>query len=57
MWDTVAEERSVHLSHEMPCTSCGHAPHTFLPCSDTCECDPPLIPGAASGRSVDLVVH
>ena len=52
MWDTVAEitasaghrhaERVAHLSHEMPCTACGHAPHTYLPCSDTCACVPPL---------------
>lgn len=43
MWDTVEEqlgpERPV-LSHEMPCPDCGHAMHTYLPCSDTCECVP-----------------
>jgi len=57
MWDTVTEERKAHLSHEMPCTACGHAPHTFLPCSDTCDCVPPSTPGAVSGRNVDLVLY
>jgi hypothetical protein len=57
MWDTVTERHTAHLSHEMPCTACGHAPHTFLPCSDTCDCVPPSVPGAASGRTVDLVLH
>ena len=46
MWDTVIEQKTRHLSHEMPCTACGHAPHTFLPCSDTCDCTPPSVPGA-----------
>ena len=27
-----------HLSHDMPCPRCGHARHTFLPCSDRCDC-------------------
>ena len=57
MWDTVIEQKTRHLSHEMPCTACGHAPHSFLPCSDTCDCTPPSVPGAASGRQVDLVLH
>lgn len=33
------------LSHDMPCSSCGHALHHFLPCGDTCDCDPPPTPG------------
>ena len=57
MWDTVTDERKAHLSHEMPCTACGHAPHSFLPCSDSCECVPPSVPGEASGRNVDLVLY
>jgi hypothetical protein len=39
MWDTV-ETNSQHLSHDMPCPHCGHAPHTFLACSDSCDCEP-----------------
>jgi len=57
MWDTVTDQRKAHLSHEMPCTACGHAPHSYLPCSDTCECVPPSVPGDASGRNVDLVLY
>jgi hypothetical protein len=41
MWDTVETNTgsgSVHLSHDLPCTGCGHAVHTYLPCSDTCDC-------------------
>lgn len=29
-----------HLSHDRPCPWCGHGPHTFLACSDTCSCSP-----------------
>jgi hypothetical protein len=59
MWDSVAEydRHAGHLSHEMPCTSCGHAPHSFLPCSDTCDCTPPSVPGQVSGRNVELVLY
>ncbi len=61
MWDTAtdayAAKRHAHLSHEMPCTACGHAPHSFLPCSDTCDCTPPSVPGAVSGRNIDLVLY
>lgn len=39
MWDTV-QTNSVHLSHDMPCPQCGHAPHTYLACGDTCDCEP-----------------
>lgn len=44
MWDTVQMTRQ-HLSHDLPCTRCGHAAHTFLACSDTCHCVPPAAPG------------
>lgn len=37
MWDTV-ETNQVHLSHDLPCSECGHGRHTYLPCSDTCTC-------------------
>ena len=41
MWDPVETNTgpgSVHLSHDLPCPECGHARHTYLPCSDTCAC-------------------
>lgn len=34
------------LSRELPCLRCGHAPHSYLPCSDTCDCGPVEMPGA-----------
>ncbi len=37
MWDTV-ETTSMRLSHDLPCRGCGHARHTYLPCSDSCAC-------------------
>lgn len=46
MWETVPEDAR-HLSHDMPCHTCGHAMHTFLACSDRCDCQPALMPGAA----------
>lgn len=48
MWDTVetsAGSGTVHLSHDLPCSRCGHAVHTFLACSDTCDCVPAAMPG------------
>ena len=39
MWDTV-EPNVVHLSHDLPCLLCGHAPHTYLPCDEGCDCRP-----------------
>ena len=48
MWDTLQDERlSSHLTHDLPCGRCGHAVHTFLACSDTCACEPCVMPGAA----------
>ena len=40
MWDTVIEVQgtAAHLTHERPCTRCGHGPHRYLPCSDACDC-------------------
>lgn len=46
MWDTV-DTSSGHLSHDPPCPRCGHAMHTFLACSDTCTCEPAVMPGSA----------
>jgi hypothetical protein len=58
MWDTVENvpATATHLSHDAPCVRCGHGTHTFLPCSDTCDCPPPVEVGAAfhgstAGRS------
>lgn len=48
MWDTVQEHTgrsAVHLSHDLPCSRCGHAVHTFLACSDSCSCTPCAMPG------------
>lgn len=45
MWDT-AEGHQAHLSHDLPCLRCGHALHTFLACSETCECEPLVMPGS-----------
>lgn len=39
MWDTVDDDSGTHLSHDRPCDGCGHGPHTYLPCSDACECE------------------
>ena len=41
MWDTV-QTNEIHLSHDLPCFRCGHAAHTYLACSDTCDCVPVL---------------
>lgn len=49
MWDTVETSTGStggHLSHDLPCARCGHAFHTYLACSDTCECVPVGMPGA-----------
>jgi len=48
MWDT-ALTSSHQLSHDMPCSQCGHARHTFLACSDACDCVP------VDARTRDLV--
>ena len=51
MWDTAEigpEVTALHLSHDLPCPRCGHAAHTFLACSDTCDCEPAPMPGVVS---------
>ncbi|MBO9522000.1 MAG: hypothetical protein J7518_10730 [Nocardioidaceae bacterium] len=45
MWDTV-QTNEIHLSHDLPCASCGHAAHTFLACSDSCDCVRRFLPGS-----------
>lgn len=52
MWDT-AQTSGHQLSHDMPCGQCGHAMHTFLACSDACDCVPAGVPTRARER--DLV--
>ncbi|MCL2613860.1 MAG: hypothetical protein FWD95_11620 [Nocardioidaceae bacterium] len=37
--EVVVETRGVHLSHDLPCRHCGHAPHRFLPCDRGCGCE------------------
>ena len=44
MWDTVQTNQK-HLSHDLPCSQCGHAAHTYLACSDSCACVPSPPPG------------
>ena len=40
MYDILEEHHGTHLSHDRPCLLCGHAMHTYLACSDTCDCRP-----------------
>ena len=47
MWDTV-QINEIHLSHDLPCGRCGHAMHTSLACSESCDCVPAGMPGSAS---------
>lgn len=58
MWDTVEEHtgQTGHLSHDMPCSSCGHAMHTYLRCNDSCDCEPPCVPGAVAGSGQRLAL-
>ena len=49
MWDTAVEIGS-HVTRDAPCVRCGHATHTFLPCSDSCDCAPPAGFGLVDGR-------
>ncbi len=44
MWDTT-QETTPMLSHDLPCSRCGHAAHTYLSCSDSCDCVPVPMPG------------
>jgi hypothetical protein len=45
-----AGARGGHLSHDLPCLRCGHPAHTYLPCSDVCDCAPGEMPGARLGE-------
>lgn len=47
MWK-ITSGRPVHLSHDLLCLSCGHAVHTYLPCSETCSCPPCAMPGSVA---------
>lgn len=47
MWDTLTIEQPL-LTHDLPCLRCGHAVHTYLACSDSCSCEPCVMPGAAA---------
>ena len=47
-WDDDPDKHA-HMSHDMPCPACGHAVHVYLPCGDSCDCPPRMMPGAASG--------
>ena len=53
MWDTI-ESETVHLSHDLPCPQCGHGVHTYLPCSETCDCSCTVMPGADRPTFVEL---
>lgn len=44
MWNA-DQNAPIYLSHDRPCVQCGHAAHTYLPCSDTCACVPQPMPG------------
>ncbi|WP_426241890.1 hypothetical protein [Nocardioides sp. LHG3406-4] len=65
MWETAetstetrteAASAARHLSHDRPCSACGHAMHFYLPCSDSCACTPQLAPGLPSTRSTLVTV-
>lgn len=53
MWDTVQTDDR-HLSHDLPCPRCGHAVHTYLACSDTCDCVRTVLPGTVTAGTVEL---
>lgn len=50
MWDVIEARTGEHLSHDLPCTGCGHGQHTYLPCSDSCTCAGSSLPGAVTSR-------
>jgi len=33
------------LSHDLPCVTCGHPAHPYLPCGGGCDCRPTPLPG------------
>ncbi|MEZ5193572.1 MAG: hypothetical protein R2734_14475 [Nocardioides sp.] len=43
MWTTpsgTAPSRATPTCRTTPVRGCGHAQHTYLPCSDSCDCRP-----------------
>lgn len=44
MWDI---DHGMPLSHDPLCQHCHHPLHTYLPCSDHCDCESIALPGAA----------
>jgi hypothetical protein len=50
MWDSVSDDDQ-HLSHDLPCSRCGHAMHTFLACDERCDCAPCVMPGSQFASS------
>ena len=58
MWNTTETSQTATprcLSHDRPCSSCGHAMHSYLPCSDTCACTPQAAPGAPARSTLATV--
>ena len=55
MWDT-AEMTRTTIAHDMPCSECGHATHTYLPCSDECPCVPLRLSGVIRDRRLSGTV-
>jgi len=53
MWDTV-QTNELHLSHDLLCPHCGHAAHSYLACSDACDCLPTPMPGTVMLDAVEL---
>ena len=46
--NAVGPSAAAYLSHDLPCLCCGHAPHRYLSCSETCDCVPPPVPGSVA---------
>lgn len=44
-------------THDMPCQQCGHATHSYLPCSDSCDCVPAWLPGIPASEPVSAMVR
>jgi len=53
MWDTV-QTNEIHLSHDLPCPRCGHAAHSYLACSDACDCARTVMPGTVAMDAVAM---
>ena len=50
MWDSV-QTNDQHLSHNMPCSRCGHEVHTFLACGPGSACEPVVMPGTYAAKA------